>query len=293
MDIEELKAIPIAEYLASLGQHPQRQRADGQLYYRAFYRTQSDPKHYNLAVSQRLNRWHDFATDEKGSIIDLVMVIKRCGLHEAITTLSSYNGNTVAHCTPIFPPVDKMGDVYVSKVTHLYHTVLLDYLESRGISNAIAQKYCKLVYFTFDPMEKRKSLFAIGFENVSGGYSLRNGSPKGKICVPPNDISLIPHATNRDLMVFEGFISFLSHVQMYSTPTASVMVLNSVSNRNKESAVKAFSEASRVFLYLDNDNAGETATMEIKARYGAKCVDMRHTFKPHNDFNDYLMAYGR
>ena len=57
-------------------------------------------------------------------------------------------------------------------------------------------------------------------------------------------------------------------------------------------AIKAFLDASKVYLFLDNDNAGETATSEIMARYNGKCVDMRHTFAPYNDFNDYLLGNG-
>lgn len=292
--IEALKSgIPIADYLASLGQHPIRQRGDGQLFYPTFYREVSENKRHKLSfsVSQKLNRWADLGTGDKGSIVDLVMLLDSCNIGEAIKTLIRFIGGDTTQYIPQIPTMaETKGIVLLSNVKFLYHTALLDYMAKRGISQEVAQRYCKLVYFKFDPSQK--DMFAVGFENVSGGYALRNGSECGKLCIPPNDVSIIPHPYKTSLMVFEGFTSFLSFVQIYGNPVMSVMVLNSVNNRNREHAIKAFSDASKVYLFLDNDIAGETATNEIMARYNGKCVDMRHTFAPYNDFNDYLLGNG-
>lgn len=68
----------------------------------------------------------------------------------------------------------------------------------------IADKYCNEVLFTIN--EKPAQLRAIGFENNSGGFELRNAYFKG--CNSPKDASYIHHPRAEKVTVFEGFLTF-------------------------------------------------------------------------------------
>ena len=105
------------------------------------------------------------------------------------------------------------------------------------------------------------------------------------------DISLISIPGSTALMVFEGFIDFLSYVEMYGTPKVSVLVLNSVANIKR--AYTYFEAVERVYLLLDNDVKGREVTANITAIYGEKVVDKSAHFAPYKDFNEYLKKGGK
>jgi hypothetical protein len=54
-----------------------------------------------------------------------------------------------------------------------------------------------------------KKYFAVGFENNSGGYKLRNKYFKGSSS--PKDVTQIRFSGAKGIAVFEGFFSFLSY----------------------------------------------------------------------------------
>jgi hypothetical protein len=64
----------------------------------------------------------------------------------------------------------------------------------------------------------RKKLYAIGFENFSGGWELRNSFYKGSLL--KKDISIVnlnnenQNETGKRIVVFEGFMDALSFVEM-------------------------------------------------------------------------------
>lgn len=63
----DIKNIPLTEFMASLGEKPVKAFGDMKLYY-APQRDDTEPM---LVVDTKTNRWYDHATDQSGDIIDL------------------------------------------------------------------------------------------------------------------------------------------------------------------------------------------------------------------------------
>jgi len=128
----------------------------------------------------------------------------------------------------------------------LTHPVLCHYLTERKIPAEIAGKYCKEVDFELND----RRYFAIGFENRSGEFELRNEHFKGGSS--PKDVTLINQTGARDISVFEGFFSFLSYqtLQKNNAQLTNFLVLNSLSFFEKSREI--MEEHHQVKLYLDS-----------------------------------------
>ena len=63
----DIKNIPLTEFLAALGEKPVKAFGDMKLY----YAPQRDDTEPILVVDTKTNRWYDHATDQSGDIIDL------------------------------------------------------------------------------------------------------------------------------------------------------------------------------------------------------------------------------
>lgn len=98
------------------------------------------------------------------------------------------------------------------RVSPLKNTVLLDYLERRGIPSDIASRECVEVHYRM----RGKWYFAVGFKNRKGGIEIRNPYFKG--AVSPKDITHVSHnAGDRrqsPVLVFEGFMDYLSYLAL-------------------------------------------------------------------------------
>ena len=63
----DIKNIPLTEFMAALGEKPVKSFGDMKLY----YAPQRDDPEPMLVVDTKTNRWYDHATDQSGNIIDL------------------------------------------------------------------------------------------------------------------------------------------------------------------------------------------------------------------------------
>ena len=170
------------------------------------------------------------------------------------------------------------------EVVPLEHRALVAYLQERGIPAHIATANCKEAQYSVNG----KFYFAVAFENVSGGWELRNRYFKG--CRRRKDISYLPWARDgpsAECAVFEGFIDYLSALTLGIISGADTIILNSVVNVNK--AVPFLKGYTTINCYLDNDNAGKTALAELTAIYGSTMIDRSTLYSEFNDLNDFLI----
>lgn len=133
---------------------------------------------------------------------------------------------------------------------------------------------------------------AIGFENKSGGFELRNQHFKGSSS-PKNMTLLEGHLGNQNLTVFEGFFSFLSYQTVFRNQShhlTNFLVLNSLSffEKSRESMEKY----NQVYLYMDRDVAGKKHTLEA-LKWDKKYIDRSHLYIQHKDLNDFLIDQSR
>lgn len=75
----DIKNIPLTEFMAALGEKPVKAFGDMKLYY-APQRDDAEPM---LVVDTKTNRWYDHATDQSGNIIDLAALKMNHNLYTA------------------------------------------------------------------------------------------------------------------------------------------------------------------------------------------------------------------
>jgi hypothetical protein len=90
-----------------------------------------------------------------------------------------------------------------------------------------------------------------------------------------------------NLIVFEGFMDFLSYLMLpvFHIADASFLILNSISLvRRASESISAFPSK---FLFLDNDRSGMKAAAQINQLY-PRVVDMSLFYAGNKDLNDFL-----
>ncbi len=243
-------------------------------------------RHENTAsfsVNHDENVWYDHGIGEGGSIIDLVARMEGCSIGEAIRRLENgaLGGGIPAridHGQQMEPHTSR---IEIVSVEELAHPALMEYLTDRGIDPAAARKYCNEVRYRVDGRE----FFAIGFRNDAGGWELRNRSFKGSST--PKSITTISNSSDT-VMVFEGFIDFLSYLSLKQnpSPTIDTAVLNSVANLRR--AIPFLESHRTVHAFLDNDYAGRKALDSLRESLpGSEVVDQSPFYRNHKDLNDY------
>lgn len=164
---------------------------------------------------------------------------------------------------------------------------MLTYLQSRCIAPAVASEHCREVHYTVGG----KSYFAVGFPNDAGGWELRNARFKG--CISPKHVTTLDNG-NGTVLVFEGFMDFLSYLTLKKTPcpAADCAVLNSVVNLPE--ALPFLQRHRTIRAFLDNDEAGHSATERIvHSCTGSDVVDQSCFYRQNKDLNDFLQARNR
>ena len=280
--MNNVKNISIKRLLAGQGIAPKQERGSYGMYLSPL-REERTP---SFKVDYGQNLWYDHGIGEGGSIIDLVARMERCSIGEAIRRLE--NDVPGAHSfsshrdTPVSArrPEPEKPRIEIVSVGELKHPALVDYLTGRGIDPA-ARKYCHEVRYRIGD----KEYFAIGFRNDAGGWELRNRSFKGSST--PKNITTIRNGSDT-VMVFEGFIDFLSYLSLKgaASPTIDTAVLNSVANLRW---AIPFLECHRtIHAFFDNDEAGRKALDSLRESLpGSEVVDQSPFYRNHKDLNDY------
>lgn len=286
MNIQEAKSIRLADYLQSLGYSPIRQQGNS-LWYKSPFRKESEP---SFKVNTELNQWFDFGLGKGGNIFALA---KELYQDDYIPSLLVKIAGQTPHIRPTsfsFRQQPFEPSFQQLEVRELAHPGLLRYLQERNIDTAVAKSECKELHFTHNG----KPYFAIGFENVVGGYEIRNQFFKG--CIAPKDISHILQQERQPdtCYLFEGFIDYLSFLtirklkqpQSPNLKGRDYMILNSVSNLSK--AIEHLSDYERIHCFFDNDQAGNKACLELQRTFSYRVMDASIHYSGYKDLNDFL-----
>ena len=280
--IKEIKSIPLASFLSRLGHEPAARKGT-RLWYKSPLRQEHTP---SFKVETALNCWYDFGLGRGGNIIDLAAELyQSTDLRHILRCIAdSYPVPSVPTVASSFAPRHSAPSMERFEVVPLEHRALVAYFQERGIPAHIATVNCKEAHYRVNG----KQYFAVAFENVSGGWELRNRYFKG--CRRRKDISYLPWARDgpsAECAVFEGFIDYLSALTLGIISGADAIILNSVVNVNK--AVPFLKYYRIINCYLDNDTAGQTALAELTAIYGSIVIDRSTLYSEFNDLNDFLV----
>ena len=280
--IKEIKSIPLADFLSKLGREPAARKGP-RLWYKSPLRQEHTP---SFKVETALNCWFDFGLGRGGNIIDLAAELyQSTDLRHILRCIAdSYPVPSVPTVASSFAPRHSAPSMEQFEVVPLKHRALVAYLQERGIPAHIVTTNCKEAHYSVND----KPYFAVAFENVSGGWELRNRYFKG--CRGRKDISYLPWARDgpsTECAVFEGFMDYLSALTLDIISGADAIILNSVVNVNK--AVPYLKGYTAINFYLDNDTAGQTALSELAAIYGSTVIDRSTLYSEFNDLNDFLV----
>ena len=280
MNIEAIRTIPLADFLARLGHEPVR-RSGNELWYLAPYRGERTPS-FRVNVAKQL--WYDFGLGKGGDIFTLAGEFLQSGAFMAQARFIAEAANmTVAGWEkPTYIPKPTKPVFENVEVAPLLRSPLTEYLSERGIPYAIASRHCYRLNYGV----RRKRYFAVGFPNMAGGYEVRSSFFKG--CIPPKSVSMIQSedTPSNECLVFEGFMDFLSAETLQVTGNADCLVLNSVANVGK--AVELLDGYGRIGCFLDRDEAGRRTLAALTKRYGECVADRSSLYDGCKDLNEHL-----
>jgi hypothetical protein len=279
--IKALKQVPIVGYLAGKGFNPTA-KSGSWLMYHSPLRDDSTP---SFGVHPTKNIFNDLGSDDKGNVIELVMLLERLNFSGACTFLEGSTFDSCFSFPPSQAPDKASGQTQILAVKPLRHYALIEYCQSRGISFAVAHQYLKEVEYT---AKNDKKYFGVGFLNDKGGYAVRSQLQGGKINIGSQYYTSIVVPESQSVMVFEGFFNFLSAVEYYGRkPSMTAIILNSTSNLNK--ALPTISQYAKIYAYLDNDDSGRKALEKLK-QVGTNVIDQSGIYQGYNDFNEFLIV---
>ena len=287
-DFSRIKRYPIVEYLERKGVKPVRSTAAYALYCSPL----REETHPSFKVDTEKNLWIDYGEGRGGSIIDLCMRMEGCTLSEAIRRLGqTVPDNTVYSSHKDFSQNNlqpTMAANETRKLISISGTLpphLQEYLTKvRCIDLEKAKPFLKSISYEV----RGRCYQAIGFANFSGGYELRDDNMfKGTIA--PKDITPIFENKTQPVCLFEGFMDFLSFLSMKEEVNNRCLVMNSVSNIGRSISYLNNHQVSSIRTFLDNDDAGRRATLEL-IKAGFKVEDMSVHYGNFKDLNEYHVS---
>ena len=279
-EIDAMRQIPLADFLARLGHEPIR-RSGNELWYRAPYRNERTPS-FRVNVKKQL--WYDFGTGRGGDIFTLAGELLQSDdfMAQARFIAEAANMTVAGWEKPTYLPKPTEPVFEDVEVAPLLRSPLTEYLAERGIPYAIASRHCCRLNYGV----RGKRYFAVGFPNMAGGYEVRSRFFKG--CIPPKSVSLVKSedTPSNECLVFEGFMDFLSAETLQVTGNADCLVLNSVANVGK--ATELLDGYGRIGCFLDRDEAGRRTLAALTKRYGERVADRSILYDGCKDLNEHL-----
>lgn len=283
MNIKEIKQIKLQDFLAEMGCKPVKQYGVNLMYLSPL----RAEKHASFEVNTELNKWYDFGIGRGGNIIALAeLLYKSSDVSYLIRQIECNAPSSVSVSLPTVKPITPQNSFEHLQVLPITHPALIKYLEERCIDIETARTVCKELHFD----TRGKHYFGIGFPNIAGGYEIRNPFFKGGIT--PKDISLFHNEESKQsCFVFEGFMDFLSFMMLLRKENDGLkrqdyLVLNSVSNVHK--ALERLSQYDSVRCFLDNDEAGRNAYLQLSKELGKSVTDASTLYNGFKDLNEYL-----
>ncbi|MCK0159740.1 CHC2 zinc finger domain-containing protein [Allomuricauda sp. F6463D] len=272
MDCEKARNIDIVSTLAKLGHFPVR-KTEKEAWFLSPFRSETQA---SFKVSLKKNYWIDFGTFEGGSTIDLIMKMENCSVKEALERLSGNMDHFSFHRQPI-PNEKEEGEsqIEIIEVKEIEHRALQNYLSSRNISITTARKLCKEIHYKISG----RSYFAIGLQNRSGGWELRNTYWKGSNT--PKDVSMMGNRSKK-LAITEGMFDMLTLMELIPEieNDHDLLILNTTAFVKR--MITEIGEYENVELFLDRDKAG----MAMTGLLLEKCPNSRDMSSLYVGFKD-------
>ncbi len=278
MNCEEANNQSIIQFLSQLRIEPVRINGNS-YWYLSPLRKEKSP---SFKVDAKLNRWYDHASGMGGKLVDLGIKLTEDNVSQFLKRLEQHDLSSFSFQRPEHM---KSREIEIKKVKALENKALLSYLENRGIKEGLAKQFCQEVYYQLND----KHFFAIAFTNDTKGFEIRNKYFKG--CIGNKDITTIKQSDSSKVLMFEGFIDFLSSLKELSInlSTSHVIILNSVNQIEKAKLKLKELAPTTIETYFDNDEAG-IACLEILRKDFPNATDRSHIYKGFKDLNEMIIS---
>ncbi len=228
----------------------------------------------SFKLCKRHNIWYLYSQGVGGNNIDFLKKYFNYSINEILSWASEKSFSSFHQQTEIEKP-----NYNITEVAEIQNWNLKKYLFERGLTQR-SFKFLKEIKFTIN----NKKLYAVGFENLSGGWELRNSFYKGSLL--KKDISIIKNDSNK-IVLFEGFFDACSYIEFQEKLKEDILILNSVSMLSK--AKNHLQNYSEILLFLDNDPAGKKAKDELLSSF-SNALDCSFIYKDYKDLNEFLVA---
>lgn len=255
----------------------------------------------------RLWWYKDFALNTDGTIIDFIIenyndVIDVSSALKKICEIMNISEKS-KYIPIVFDNTKKINSqIEIKSMKELNNKALIDYLVDRKINISIAKKYLKEIYFTINKDGKIKNFFGLCFENCQNGYEVRNKYIKNNLIAKDISIFFAGDKPNKKVLIFEGFMDFLSALTYYNSFQSKydVIVLNSASQIDKAIKLILKNKYTIIYDYLDNDFAGQLCQCSLinelnnafkrkEIDYIPKIINSFSIYQSYKDFNDFLI----
>ena len=272
MNCTQFNKISVEEVLQSLGHFPTKQNEKEAWFINPF----SKENDASFKINKNLNYWYLFSEGIGGNNIDFMKRYLNTSISEVLDWAENQNFSSFQQQKKTSIQYEKKN-YEIQIVQDIQNKNLINYLKQRGLSELVFP-FIKEIHFKMN----NKELYAVGFQNKSDGWELRNAFFKGSI--HKKDVSLLENKSE-NLYVFEGFMDALSFIELKNGLQYDMLVLNSVAMYTR--AKDIISDYNRVFLFLDNDLAGRNLTTKFSIDF-PKIVDCSYLYAGFNDLNEYL-----
>lgn len=283
--------LSFTDLLARLGHHPTRTKGHESMYISMIRDSDTDA---SFSVNEHLGAWYDHGMGKGGNILDFAKLYwPGLPFGQIIDKISSVCNLSLpeVNAQPKKAPRPRLRAAIRLpnyKIEHIKPLGTSDgittYLRSRGLLEVAADRLQEVHYYVDDEKKNRKHFFAAGWQNEAGGWEVRNKYFKG--CLGKKAITFIP-ADLKQLVVFEGYMNYLSWRKDNPGSLASALVLNSLALLDKGlEMAKAFPV---IDLYLDRDKSGYTA-LHTWLKALPYSSDRSAIYNGHNDYNDKTIA---
>ena len=279
MNSTQAKKIPITSIL------PDPIKINGSDYW--YFSPLHEEKTPSFKVDADKNFWYDHGLGLGGNIVEFVMALNNINFSQALQKLESNNIDfSFSQAKKQSQKPQKKTEIEIIKIQDLQNLALIEYLKKRGFYNLLLfNSALQEVYY----FQNNKKYFSLAFKNNSGGYETRNAYFKG--CIGSKDITTIKGIDNSKLSIFEGFLDYFSALQFYKIDKfkSDVIILNSISNKSKIDDLLYSNQYKKIYLFLDNDEAGNKAKLDFFT-INKNCIDCSKIYKNYKDFNEFLVS---
>lgn len=240
-----------------------------------------EEKQPSFKVDTNKNLWYDFGLGEGGDAIKLLCKINNLSPKEVFRIITG-NVYTEFKCASI--KMEESPLEILEATRPIKHPALVKYLSSRLIDLNCTLRCEKLNEIKY--RVRSKTYFALGFSNDKGGFEIRNTFWKG--ASSPKSITTI-QGESKILNVFEGFMDYLSALTYYKINQSvhTSIILNGTGQTQQ--LIPLLPQFKKVFLFVDNDNAGKKVVAAIKQNHLNVTNVSKQLYPNSKDFNEFII----